>query len=86
MWNFFKDNFDLVLLNNLFYILRSFVHSNVLLKLSWRKHFLKTIYRLTAINFVVSYAVFLQKQPPEVFLEMYQNSQENTCAWGLQLY
>ena len=39
---------------------------------------------------------YLQKQPPEVFLELSQNSQENTCArvcfliklqvWGLQLY
>ena len=35
------DNFDLVPLNNLFSILRSFVHINVL-KLLWRKHFLKS--------------------------------------------
>ena len=40
--------------------------------------------------------VFLQKQPAELFLEIYQNSQKNSCArvsflmklqaWGLQLY
>ena len=29
---------------------------------------------------------WLQKQPLEVFLEVSQNSQENTCARGLQLY
>ena len=45
---FFKDNFDLVLLNKLtlLSILRFYVHINVL-KLLWRKHFLKTIYHLS---------------------------------------
>ena len=66
------DNFDLVLLNHVkqtevLSILRSFVHINVL-KVLWRKHFLKTIYRLRIpINFVVSCVLFLQKQPPELF-------------------
>ena len=70
--DFFMDNFDLVLLNHVkqtevLSILRSFVHINVL-KVLWRKHFLKTIYRLRIpINFVVSCVLFLQKQPPELF-------------------
>ena len=44
--NFFMDNFDLFLLSKLtlLSILRSLAHIN-LLKLLWRKHFLKTIYR-----------------------------------------
>ena len=69
---FFMDNFDLVLLNHVkqtevLSILRSFVHINVL-KVLWRKHFLKTIYHLRIpINFVVSCVLFLQKQPPELF-------------------
>ena len=45
---YFIDNFDLVLLNKLtlLSILGSFVHINVL-KLLWRKYFLKTIYGLS---------------------------------------
>ena len=50
--NFFMDNFDLLLLNNileqtdLLPIFLSFVHI-IVLKLLWRKYFLKIIYRLS---------------------------------------
>ena len=80
-WNFFMDNFDLVPLNNLFSILRSFVHVNVL-KLLWRKHFLKN--NLSPSNCYQfccwSCGVFTEAANRSVLRNLLKFT-GNTCAW-----
>ena len=47
-------------------------------ELFYKERFVKTFAKFTVKH--LCWSLFFQEQPPEVFLKISQNSQENTCA------